>query len=530
MSLSAKILTPLIILITLFAASTAYHTHVLSEIISRIAVTGDALSTLPSSLHAVLQESRTLEQILRNASKDLHEGQRFKLERQLALISARMEEATARLSTLSYPPHILPLQGRIRSLLVSYAKLEAEVRQVDRVLQPDEERRLIRALERWSTQVRILNTILQQSVQYEREFRQRRERESLINAIVFMALITLIGVSLTLYLARLLAPLKKLREGVEHFEDGRYAHRILLNDHGAFGQLAQALNRMGEAIEQRDHQLEQQQNDRLQQARLATVGRLTAQITHELRNPLSSIGLNADLLEEELIELSIALKHFVQEHSLSADFDVLHRHIHDARPLLREIAREVERLKVITEDYLRFARLPRPELTSLDLNQQCVELLDFVRAEYTEAQVALQLDPDPQPRAVIGDVNHSRSALLNLLRNAREAVSAQGGGRITLRVRSWGDEASVSVEDDGPGMGEEVFARLFEPFFSTKPQGTGLGLAMVRQLMIAQQGRVEVKNLSRGGLSVSLFFRTESLLTQDPSDLRTSMQISKGDG
>jgi signal transduction histidine kinase len=261
---------------------------------------------------------------------------------------------------------------------------------------------------------------------------------------------------------------------------------------------------MGEAIEQRDAQLERQQNDRLQQARLATVGRLTAQITHELRNPLSSIGLNADLLEEELVELSTAIAELEE-----GTREAIGSHVTGARPLLREIAREVERLKVITEDYLRFARLPRPALESLDLNLQCSELLDFVRAEYAEAHVALQLDLDPQPRLVIGDVNHTRSALLNLLRNAREALAQKEGGRVTLRVRSWGDEASVSVEDDGPGMSSEALERLFEPFFSTKPQGTGLGLAMVRQLMLAQGGRVEVKNQRAGGVAVSLFYPTE---------------------
>jgi len=504
-SLSAKILTPLILLITLFAASTAYHTHVLSEVTSRIAVTGDALSTLPESLRAVIQESRALERLLRRASSEPRDERRRELERQLALICARMEEATSRLSGLSYPPSVRPLQAKMRSLLVSYAKIEAEVRVIYRASSVEEEaRRLTREVDRWGSQVRVLSTVLQQSAQYERDYRQRREREALLNAIGFMALITLIGVSVTLYLARLLAPLKELREGVERFEAGGYEHRIELTDRGALGQLAQALNRMGEAIEQRDTQLERQQNDRLQQARLATVGRLTAQITHELRNPLSSIGLNADLLEEELVELSTAIAELEE-----GTREAIGSHVTGARPLLREIAREVERLKVITEDYLRFARLPRPALESLDLNLQCSELLDFVRAEYAEAHVALQLDLDPQPRLVIGDVNHTRSALLNLLRNAREALAQKEGGRVTLRVRSWGDEASVSVEDDGPGMSSEALERLFEPFFSTKPQGTGLGLAMVRQLMLAQGGRVEVKNQRAGGVAVSLFYPTE---------------------
>lgn len=516
MSLSAKILTPLIILITLFAASTAYQTHVLSEITSRIAVTGDALSTLPLSLNATLREARSLERLLTRSARSGRASLDAQLERQLALISARIEEATARLAALNSPKGLQPLQGRARSLLVSYAKIEAEARLIERSGRPREEaRRLSREVERWGVRVRMLSTVLQQLAQSERELRQRQEREVLLNAIGFMALITLIGLSVTLYLARLLAPLKQLKEGVERFESGRYEHRIQLRDRGALGQLAQALNRMGEAIEERDSQLESQQNDRLQQARLATVGRLTAQITHELRNPLSSIGLNADLLEEELTELQSALKalELGPREALSAQ-------VSGALPLLREIAREIDRLRLITEDYLRFARLPRPELSAIDLNAQCLELVDFVRAEYSEAQVALQLDLDPQPQHALADVNHTRSALLNLLRNAREALETQGGGRVTLRVRSWGGEACVSVVDEGPGLSEEALERLFEPFFSTKPQGTGLGLAMVRQLMISQRGRVEIKNNQEGGASVSLFLPTDSSL-----DLVNSAQL-----
>jgi signal transduction histidine kinase len=393
--------------------------------------------------------------------------------------------------------------------LVSFVTLDASLEHLARAPHEGwraELERLSHELIAWAQQTRALSASLAQRAQTEQKRRQELEREALLNAIGFMTLITLIGVGATFYLARLLAPLRQLKEGVTRLEEGNYEHRVEVGGGGALAQLADALNRMAQAIMLRDAQLEAQQAERLHQARLATVGHLTAQITHELRNPLSSIGLNAELLDEELVDLkALATQLPPSQH------DELNRGVEDARPLLREISREVDRLRQITEDYLRFARLPRVQLAPLDLNAHCSELIEFVRAECEEAGVSLQLDPDPQPSEAYADANHTRSALLNLLRNAREALTAQGGGRVILRVRSWGDEACVSVEDDGPGLSEEAKERLFEPFFSTKPQGTGLGLAMARQLIEAQGGRLEVSSTQGEGVSASLYMRVVPL-------------------
>jgi len=306
------------------------------------------------------------------------------------------------------------------------------------------------------------------------------EASAVWGAILLGAVAMVLGVAITWLTARLLRPLRTLRAGVERVAQGRYDQPVQVEGRGELAALAADFNQMAAAIRQRDVQLTAQQKELLHQERLATVGRMSAQITHELRNPLSSIGLNSELLLDDL----------------EPD--------HPGRPLLSSIIREVERLREITEEYLRFARLPRPEIRPVDLNHACEELAEFVRTEMEQAGVRLRVDPDRAARPALVDPNQLRAALLNLVRNAREALAERGGGHVVLRVRTLGEHATVSVVDDGPGLSREALDHLFEPFFSTRPQGTGLGLPLVRRILQAQAGQVTVEPTPGGGATVSL--------------------------
>lgn len=307
------------------------------------------------------------------------------------------------------------------------------------------------------------------------------EQRVVWGAIVLAAVAMVIGIGITFGANRILKPLRPLRAGVERIARGEYDEPVVVE--GASGEiatLASEFNRMAEAIRKRDEQLSAQQRELVHRERLAAVGRMSAQITHELRNPLSSIGLNSELLMEEL--------------DASAS----------ARGLLENIIKEVERLREITEEYLRFARLPRPEPVPVDLNHAAVELLEFVRSELDQAGVRARVDPDPAVRPALVDPNQVRAALLNLVRNAREALEPKGGGHVVVKVRSLGEHATVEVSDDGPGMSEEAMEHLYEPFFSTKPQGTGLGLSLVKRIVEVQCGRIDVESAPGRGTTVRL--------------------------
>jgi signal transduction histidine kinase len=286
-----------------------------------------------------------------------------------------------------------------------------------------------------------------------------REGSRLVWAtLLLVALATTVGALVTFGAHFTLRPLVRLTRQVEAIGRGEYQQRLEVSADDEIGELARAFNRMVEALAQREQEL-------IRSERLAATGRIAAQITHEIRNPLSSIGLNAELLEDEL--------------GGSAE----------AGRLLRSIQREVDRLTEITEQYLRFARLPQPKLEPEDLGIIARSLAEFAREECARQRVELAVELAPAP--ALADENQMRQALLNLLRNAREAMP--DGGQ--LRVSSGVDDGTawVRVHDSGPGIPAPDRARIFEPFFTTKEGGTGLGLALTRQIVSGHGGRIDIE-------------------------------------
>jgi signal transduction histidine kinase len=193
--------------------------------------------------------------------------------------------------------------------------------------------------------------------------------------------------------------------------------------------------------------------------RLDTFSRLAAEIAHEVRNPLGSILLNTELLEEEL-----------------------HACIHaspEVKRLARAVGAEAERLSQLTNEYLTFARLPHLAGTPQPIGAILDEVACFTRGEAARARVDVSVHAEAEACAVV-DPKLVRQLLLNLIRNAVDAMPS--GGRIGLRAVRHGDRVLVDVSDTGPGVPLSLRESIFDPFFSTKPQGTGLGLAVARRV------------------------------------------------
>lgn len=198
--------------------------------------------------------------------------------------------------------------------------------------------------------------------------------------------------------------------------------------------------------------------------RLAAIGRMAAHVTHEVRNPLSSIGLNVEMLEDEL-----------------GDGD------EEARALMRAIQEEIERLRGVTDEYLRLARLPQPHLDPEDLGALVAQIASFVKREMTAARIEFEVVLEDVPPVAL-DSPQMRQAILNLLRNAREAQPP--GGRIRLSLRERDDEVILEVADEGAGIPEEERERIFDLFYTTKELGTGLGLPLTQQIVAAHGGTI----------------------------------------
>lgn len=219
----------------------------------------------------------------------------------------------------------------------------------------------------------------------------------------------------------------------------------------------------------------------IQTERLAAMGRMAAHVTHEVRNPLSSIGLNVELLEEELGNAGA-----------------------EAKALLRAIEREIDRLTAVTEEYLRLARLPAPRLEPESLGDLTLEVGRFVAREMESGNVRLRVDVEPDLPLALADEPQIRQALLNLLRNAREAMP--DGGEVRLEAREVDGGVEIRVIDRGAGIPESERAHIFELFYSTKERGTGLGLPLTQQIIQAHGGRIACDAAEGGGTIFSLWF------------------------
>ena len=293
-------------------------------------------------------------------------------------------------------------------------------------------------------------------------------------AIVGLSLLAVgVGLVATLVSARALRPVGTLIEGVARIKRGDFGAQLGVQGQDEIAHLAREFDAMAKSLRERDALLREQQEALLRAEKLAAVGRVSAQVAHEVRNPLSSIGLNVELLEEAM------------EHARFDDG----RDASESKEILRSITREVDRLTEITEDYLRMARLPEPHLRPESLNDVVAEVLDFSLPELQQANVVVERALEDGLSQALVDEGQIRQVFLNLIRNSREAMPEGGHLRVCTRATEQGD-LEVVFEDDGPGMSDEVQARIFEPFFSTKQGGTGLGLAISRQILHAHGGEL----------------------------------------
>ncbi len=218
--------------------------------------------------------------------------------------------------------------------------------------------------------------------------------------------------------------------------------------------------------------------DRKQAERLALLGEkyktmaeVSAGVAHEIRNPLNAIGMNVQRLKLE--------------------FNPPPEQAPEYEEFIGIILAEVSRLNRIVEQFLTLARFPGPHPVAGRIEELLGETAAFVEGELAARGVRLEREIQPGPVFPF-DPGQLRQVLLNLLRNAAESMDS--GGRITLAGAPAGAVYRIAVADGGPGIPETARARLFEPFFSTKPGGMGLGLAIVQRIVSEHGGAVRVES------------------------------------
>jgi signal transduction histidine kinase len=308
---------------------------------------------------------------------------------------------------------------------------------------------------------------------------QQRQAFAVFGVLASLSLFS--GVVAVWWSQRVLAPLPRLQERVEAVARGEFVEQLGPTTDDEIGRLTSEFERMVKALVARDHSLGEAQARLIQSERLAAIGRMAAHVSHEVRNPLSSIGLNVELLEESLS---------------SAD--------RETRDLLGAIHREIDRLRLVTEEYLRVARLPNPHLVPEYMPDVVRGAVQLLRPELAAAGVELDLRLAEDQPLIALDEAQIRQVLINLLKNAREAMP--NGGRIVVETLTLDDGVELVVRDDGVGMDGEQKERIFDLFYTTKQRGSGLGLPLTQQIVVAHRGHIRCESSPGKGTTFTLFF------------------------
>jgi signal transduction histidine kinase len=215
--------------------------------------------------------------------------------------------------------------------------------------------------------------------------------------------------------------------------------------------------------------------------RLAAIGKLTAGVGHEVKNPINAMVVHLELLRGKLVPGGKEALGGAQRH-----VDIL--------------AGEMQRLDRVVQTLADFSRPMELHLREHDLRQVVGVVIELTAAEMEEHGVRVTMDAPPEPMMVRADAELMQQALLNLLLNGMQAMPA-GGGAIQVRMRREQQFAVVEVADDGEGIPVDLLPRIFELYFTTKPKGSGIGLAMTYRILQLHGGAMEVRSSAEANSS-----------------------------
>jgi signal transduction histidine kinase len=274
-------------------------------------------------------------------------------------------------------------------------------------------------------------------------------------------------------------PINRLLYATRRLKEGNLDFRVK-GLHHEFGELASSLNEMAGAL--KEHFTKMQ---KIEQGMV--LAEVAAGLAHEIKNPLAGVRGAIELISQE---------------STVAPQD---------RMLLLKAVEDVIRIESLMKDLLNFAKPPRPQYVSVDINGVLDMTLSFALkhpsfALHNSAGITVSKDFDPQVPDFLADPQQLRQIFLNLLLNAAEAMPQGGALLLKTFYNSFTKTIGVRISDSGTGIEERVIGRLFQPFFTTKKHGTGLGLAIIKRLIEQHEGTITVANNPDRGAAFTITF------------------------
>ena len=290
---------------------------------------------------------------------------------------------------------------------------------------------------------------------------------------IAIVVISLVALTSHLIGKNLANPIKNLVGFTRQVAEGRLNKLCNVKSDDEVGDLTTAFNQM-------TRDLRDSRNELIRAERLATAGKMAASFAHEIRNPLSSMRMLAQMLMQKS-----DLPSSKREQSIGY------------------ILEEIERIDVIVKGFMDFARPTALEVASHNLNQALEEVLNFMEANLNHHQITLIKKFDPGLPPIQFDRDRLKQGFMNIVLNAIEAMSE--GGTVEVETTRHDTRVQVDVLDSGVGIASEYLEQLFEPLFTTKVQGTGLGLANTKRILEQHGGEVTIQSAEGEGTKVSFW-------------------------
>jgi len=281
-------------------------------------------------------------------------------------------------------------------------------------------------------------------------------------------------------------PMVELQEQIARVGNGEFDAEVsFAKRNDEIGDLGRNFNRMVQQLRESRDEIERLHQTQISRAEhLATLGELAAGLAHEIRNRLAGIAGVIEIVGRDLPTTS------------------------PARGVVKDVRLEIAQINRILTDLLETARPRVPEMRASDLNTTIEHAIMLVRQQVISKPITIDLQKSPDLPEVEHDSDQIHQVLLNLLLNAVQAIEAKGS--VSVEIASRDNFAVVTVTDNGRGIPPEILPNIFRPFFTTKGNGTGLGLSLARRIVEEHRGRIEVSSEPLRGTTFRVFlpFRT----------------------
>lgn len=294
--------------------------------------------------------------------------------------------------------------------------------------------------------------------------------------------VAICGVVIVVLVTTIQKPVIELQEQMERVGEGDMTASVsFAKRNDEIGDLGRNFNLMVQQLRESREEIERLHRTQMSRAEhFATLGELATGLAHEIRNPLAGIAGVIEIVGRDLPASS------------------------PAKTVVKDVREEIAQINRILTNLLGTARPRASEMRPSDLNTTVEHAVMLVRQQVLSKPIKIEFTPSKDLLEVDHDSDQMHQVLLNLLLNAVQAIEGSGLVRVAVFARESGDESVITVSDTGRGIPAEDLPNIFRPFYTTKGNGTGLGLSLAKRIVEEHHGRIEVANSSGKGTTFSV--------------------------